>query len=257
MWFFKWLPLWIICSWLQQFTRQGSCRLNVPNSAMCLWCKQLSTYILQTQFTNNNQKWYSTDRKKVTIIAVSLSCFRFLFILADTLRLPLRELQISVSRILVWLLTFSDWRFTYLDQVNGSGFIITSHFNFDQRYDFCSKLWLSSRPCQTSNRPMLLVLLDNSPNGLLWNNLPSMSKDALDISIWAIRIQLDYPLFLVKAHRHSLAIFLPRSHNMLPLNSRPYKMSVFGLLSVRTYPFCDPHLAPFPHSSFRVRTVLM
>ena len=49
-----------------------------------------------------------------------------------------------------------------------------------------------------------------------------------------------------KSYRHSLAIFLPRSHNMLPLNFCPYKVSVFGLLlSVSTYPFCDPHLALF------------
>ena len=45
--------------------------------------------------------------KKVTIIAVSLSRFRFSYILADMLRLPLRELP-SLSRFLVWLLTFSD-----------------------------------------------------------------------------------------------------------------------------------------------------
>ena len=55
-----------------------------------------------------------------------------------------------------------------------------------------------------------------------------------------------YLLFPVKAHRHSLAIILPRSHDMLPLNSRPYKVSVFGLLlSVSAYPFCNPHLALF------------
>ena len=44
---------------------------------------------------------YSTDRKKVTIIVVRLSRFRFSFILADTLRLPLRKLPSVLRTIFV------------------------------------------------------------------------------------------------------------------------------------------------------------